>query len=91
MTEEYENYDDNEEETFEDQLENLSDEEIENNPEKAEKIAEAYIAFSENFSQYIKGIDKELWRRAVDYAKSCAEEDVDGVSFRYSEDNNEEE
>jgi len=32
-----------------------------------------------------------LWRRAVDYAKSCAEEDVDGVSFRYSEDNNEEE
>lgn len=90
MTDEYDNYDDQEDETFEEQLENLSDEDIENNPEKAEKIAEAYIAFAENFSEYIKGIDKELWKRAVDYAKSCAEEDVDGITFKYEEKNEEE-
>jgi len=90
MTNEYDNYDDQEDETFEEQLENLSDEDIENNPEKAEKIAEAYVSFAESFSEYIKNIDEELWKRAVDYAKSCAEEDVDGITFKYEEKNEEE-
>lgn len=67
---------------FEDELEDITEDDIDNDPERGEKIAQAYIAFAENFSDYIKGIDKELWKRAVDYAKSCAEEDVEGIRFK---------
>jgi len=48
-----------------------------------EKVMEAFLSFTSLFSKYIKENDKELFKRAVDYAKTYTEEDVSGVIFHY--------
>lgn len=44
----------------------------------------AMIEFGLNFARYIKEVDRDMWKRAVDYAKDTT--DVDGVEFNYPED-----
>lgn len=49
--------------------------------EEAEKITQAFLQFTHRFQEYIKEIDPELWKRAVDYSKTFTE--VEGVEFTY--------
>lgn len=37
------------------------------------EVTEAFLLFHDQFSGYIKEMDPELWRRAVDYAVSFSE------------------
>lgn len=49
----------------------------------------AIIEFGFKFAEYVKAMDKDLWSRAVDYAKDWTK--VEGISFYYvnDEDKNE--
>ena len=40
---------------------------------KRDEVSEAFLNFHDQFSGYIKEMDPELWRRAVDYAVSFSE------------------
>jgi len=42
-------------------------------------VRKALIEFSFKFSEYVKEVDHELWKRAVDYALTFTK--VDGVEF----------
>jgi hypothetical protein len=42
-------------------------------------VKEALLEFSFKFSEYVREIDPELWKRAVDYAVTFTQ--VDGVEF----------
>ena len=61
-----------------DDLDDLSDDEIR---EEAEKLSMAFLEFTHHFQEYIKEMNPELWKRAVDYAKTFTE--VEGVEFTY--------
>ena len=52
--------------------------------EKNNLMRTAMIEFGLNFARYVKEMDKDMWQRAVDYAKDTT--DVDGVLFNYPED-----
>jgi hypothetical protein len=55
-----------------------------------EKMMEAFMSFTSLFSKYVKENDIDLFKRAVDYAKTYTEEDVSGIVFNYvDEDPNE--
>jgi hypothetical protein len=58
---------------------------MQNNDDNIEeqKVMEAFLSFTSLFSKYVKENDKELFKRAVDYAKTYTEEDVSGVVFHY--------
>lgn len=56
--------------------------------EKNDLMRTAMIEFGLNFARYIKEVDRDMWQRAVDYAKDTT--DVDGVEFNYPEDESEE-
>jgi hypothetical protein len=56
---------------------NLNDDER----EEAEMLTQAFLQFTHHFQEYIKEINPELWKRAVDYAKTFT--DVEGVEFTY--------
>jgi|LauGreDrversion4_2_1035121.scaffolds.fasta_scaffold79028_1 hypothetical protein len=58
---------------------------MQNNDDNIEeqKVMEAFLSFTSLFSKYVKENDKELFKRAVDYAKTYTEEDVSGVIFHY--------
>jgi len=56
--------------------------------EKNNLMRTAMIEFGLNFARYIKEVDRDMWQRAVDYAKDTT--DVDGVEFNYPEDESEE-
>ena len=56
---------------------NLNDDER----EEAEMLTQAFLQFTHHFQEYIKVINPELWKRAVDYAKTFT--DVEGVEFTY--------
>ena len=49
--------------------------------EHDELMRTAMMEFGLNFARYVKEVDIDLWRRAVEYAKDTT--DVDGVSFNY--------
>jgi hypothetical protein len=51
--------------------------------DEAEKLSLAFLQFTHHFQEYIKEMDPELWKRAVDYAKTFT--DVEGVEFTYAE------
>ena len=51
--------------------------------EEAQKITQAFLQFTHHFQVYIKEMEPELWRRAVDYAKTFTE--VEGVEFTYAD------
>ena len=63
-----------------DDLDDISDDEIR---EEAEKLSMAFLEFTHHFQEYIKEMNPELWKRAVDYAKTFTE--VEGVEFTYAE------
>ena len=48
-----------------------------------EKMMEAMMAFNGHFAAYIRENDEELFKRAIDYAKTFTEEDVSGVKLSY--------
>jgi len=47
----------------------------------------AIIEFGFKFAEYVKEMDPDLWKRAVDYAKDWTQ--VEGVSFYYVKDEDE--
>jgi len=54
------------------------------------KMFDLILTFNRHFSSYIKENDKELFNRAVDYAKTFTQEDVPGIILSYTdEDENE--
>lgn len=60
------------------------DEDFERADEETQmKVCQAFIQFNSFFSQYIKEIDKELWKKAVDFAKDSI--DIPGVTLRFIE------
>lgn len=45
--------------------------------EDAAKLVQAYLTFTNQFSQYIREMDINLWNKAVDFAKDYT--NIDGV------------
>jgi len=56
-----------------------------------EKLLEAFMSFTTLFSKYVKENNPDLFKRAVDYAKTYTEEDVSGVIFHYLDEDGEDE
>jgi hypothetical protein len=52
--------------------------------EVGDELADALLDFMSLFSSYIKERDPQLWKLAIDYAKSFAE--TDNVKFLYYDD-----
>lgn len=50
---------------------------------EAEILAQAFLVFTHHFQEYVREMDPEMWKRAVDYAKTFTE--VEGVEFTYAE------
>jgi len=50
---------------------------------EAELLTAAFLDFTHHFQVYIKEMEPELWKRAVDYAKTFTE--VEGVEFTYAD------
>jgi len=50
-------------------------------PDIANSLAEAMMEFNGKFSEYIKEMNPELWKKAVDYAVTFTQ--VDGITFEY--------
>lgn len=50
---------------------------------EAEMLSQAFLIFTHHFQEYIREMDAQLWKRAVDYAKTFTE--VEGVEFTYAE------
>lgn len=50
---------------------------------EAELLSQAFIIFTHHFQEYVREMNPELWKRAVDYAKTFTE--VEGVEFTYAE------
>ena len=48
------------------------------------------MVFNSHFAHYISQNDKELFKRAVDYAKTFTEEDVPGIIMHYMEEDTDE-
>lgn len=55
--------------------------------EESRKTTLAIIEFGFKFAEYIKEMDYDLWKRAIDYAKDWTE--VEGISFHYMKDKDE--
>jgi hypothetical protein len=55
-----------------------------------EKIFNSVMVFNSHFAHYISQNDKELFKRAVDYAKTFTEEDVPGIIMHYMEEDTDE-
>lgn len=62
----------------------LLEESLMNEEEKSRLTTLAIIEFGFKFAEYVKEMDPDMWRRAVDYAKDWT--DVEGVSFYYTND-----
>jgi hypothetical protein len=48
-------------------------------PETVKKYHHAIMLFGMKFSEYVKEMDPDLWKRAADYAASFTK--VDGIEF----------
>ena len=57
--------------------------------ERARAFLEAVFEFSTHYAHYVKEMDENLHRRAVDYAKTFT--DVGGVEFNYIDEDDEDE
>ena len=54
------------------------------------KLLDTMMVFNSHFAEYVKQTDQDLFKRAVDYAKTFTEEDVPGIMMHYlEEDENE--
>lgn len=62
-----------------------SDEEFqEMNEENQMKVCQAFLQFNSYFSQYIKEMSPDLWKKAVDFAKDSV--DIPGVELKFLDD-----
>jgi|DEB19_MinimDraft_3_1074340.scaffolds.fasta_scaffold00277_20 hypothetical protein len=62
-----------------------SDEEFqEMNEENQMKVCQAFLQFNSYFSQYIKEMNPDLWKKAVDFAKDSV--DIPGVELKFLDD-----
>jgi hypothetical protein len=50
---------------------------------EAEMLTLAFLEFTHHFQEYVREMNPDLWKRAVDYAKTFTE--VEGVEFTYAE------
>lgn len=55
----------------------MMDDDSQYSEEDAAKLVQAYLTFTNQFSQYIREIDINLWNKAVDFAKDYT--NIDGV------------
>jgi hypothetical protein len=55
-----------------------------------QKLMDTMMVFNSHFAHYIREYDKDLFKRAVDYAKTFTEEDVSGIILSYSEEDTDE-
>jgi hypothetical protein len=61
--------------------ENLENSENDENYAEAQlKVCQAFIQFNSFFSEYIKTMNPDLWKKAVDYAKDSV--DIPGVELK---------
>lgn len=51
-----------------------------------QKVLETMMVLNKHFAQYIKESDPELFKRAIDYAKTFTEQDVHGIQLNYLKD-----
>jgi len=79
MMSNFEEYNDFDEEN--DDLEDINEEDL--TQEQSEMVANAYLSFTDKFAEYIRQMDPNLFKRAVDYAKTFTEEDIPGISLSY--------
>jgi hypothetical protein len=49
-----------------------------------EKMLDTLMVFNSHFAQYVRESNPELFKKAVDYAKTFTEEDVPGIMLHYS-------
>jgi hypothetical protein len=56
-----------------------------------QKLLDTVMVFNSHFAQYVRESDAELFKKAVDYAKTFTEEDVPGIMLHYSIDEIDEE
>jgi hypothetical protein len=61
--------------------ENISDDE---QSYLLQKMLDTLMVFNSHFAQYIRESNPELFKKAVDYAKTFTEEDVPGIMLHYS-------
>ena len=54
-----------------------------------QKLLDTVMVFNSHFAQYVRESDAELFKKAVDYAKTFTEEDVPGIMLHYSIDEEE--
>jgi len=47
------------------------------------KVCQAFLQFNGLFSQYIREMDEELWKKAVEFAKDGV--DIPGVELKFFE------
>lgn len=80
MMSNFEEYNDFDEEN--DDLEDINEEDL--TQEQSEMVANAYLSFTDKFADYIRQMDPNLFKRAVDYAKTFTEEDIPGISLSYN-------
>jgi hypothetical protein len=71
---------------FFDDDENLGDED---QMYMLQKLLDTVMVFNSHFAQYVRESDAELFKKAVDYAKTFTEEDVPGIMLHYSIDEEE--
>jgi len=56
---------------------------------EADILRKAILEFQKNFEIYIKEMDRELWRRGLDYALTFTK--IDGVKFELNGEQNDDE
>lgn len=83
------NYDEYNDYDEDDDMEDIDEEDL--TPEQSDMIANAYLSFTDKFAEYIRQMDINLFKRAVDYAKTFTEEDIPGISLTYHIPNEDEE
>ena len=71
---------------FFDDDENLGDED---QMYMLQKLLDTVMVFNSHFAHYVRESDAELFKKAVDYAKTFTEEDVPGIMLHYSIDEEE--
>jgi hypothetical protein len=51
------------------------------------KLLDTMMVFNSHFAKYIREVDEDLFKRAIDYAKTFTEEDIPGIILSYTKDN----
>lgn len=54
-----------------------------------QKLLDTVMVFNSHFAQYVRESNPDLFKKAVDYAKTFTEEDVPGILLHYSIDEEE--